>query len=483
MRALSRKAAQVLGVTVSVALFAQFAGPGRQLPATLMSMTALSATLLLPPAILLAGAIVTGNGLGIAALQAPIAGPLLLSDLLLLACLLRCLTYRPSGQAEPHRFVRVCLVLFLAWTILATARAGTSITPLLRIGVYGASFLLLARRATDRRLVYGVVTCYALVSVVGGVLLGQTRLVGLDIGDPAQTGGLLLAALCPLLTSELRTPWRWLFGAVLLYGIFLTQTRSVWFATIVVLVVWAQKRLTLTRLVHVFAVLALLGLQTVNRVTGVFGLNTFSADYRWQTIVAGMRRGLENPLFGSGWGYASSVDDLRMSVYAYPTLDQVLPYNLFVCVFASVGLPGVLLLVVFLGRLLHRLVATREAPLLFTVAVLAMSMTEMTLYAGSMLTVLFFIYAGMGLARAGGDPEPSYGSQKGGQVPAQGEGRVSYGEVLPTGLRTGAVGAWGRGIDVTRTRSTTNQQAVLSVIRHREAHAKANVMPAGPAQS
>ncbi|HET6359358.1 O-antigen ligase family protein [Streptomyces sp.] len=481
MRALSRGATPILiGTTASVALIGHFAGPRWPVVTVLTALAALLVAFL-PPAVLLAGAIVTGHGLGVAALQAPLAGPLMLSDVLLLLCLLRCLTHWRTEQAERHRFVSVCLLLFLAWSILATVHAGTSVTALLRIAAYGGVFLLLSRRGTDRKLIYGTVTCYALVSVVGGVLQGQTRLVGLDIGDPAQTGALLLAALCPLLTSELRGSWTWLVGAVLLYGIFLTQTRSVWFATIVVLVVWAQKRLTLSRLVALFAGLALVGLQTVNWITHEFGLNTFSAAYRWQSIVAGMRSGLENPVFGSGWGYASST--YGASAHLYDAVRQVSPYNLFVCVFASVGLPAVLLLVLFLGRLLHRLVSTRDAPLLFIVAVLAMSMTEMTLYAGSMLTLLFFTYAGMGLAPAVGGLRPSQGLREGEHLPPYREGRVLHGKVLPAGLRTRAVGAVGRGIEVTRIRSTRNQQAVLSASMHNEPHAKASAMRSGPTQS
>lgn len=73
-------------------------------------------------------------------------------------------------------------------------------------------FVLLSRRGTDRRLVYLSLLCYALVSVVSGVLGTRQRLVGMDIGDSFQTGVLLLAALCPLLTSELRFRGRWIVG-------------------------------------------------------------------------------------------------------------------------------------------------------------------------------------------------------------------------------------------------------------------------------
>ncbi|MGW7468395.1 O-antigen ligase family protein [Streptomyces xantholiticus] len=466
MPVLSRQAAPILALTVAVALIAHFAGPGGPLPVAVTAVITLSA-LFLPPEVLLVAAVVAGSGLGFSALKAPLVGPLLLSDLLVLACL-GCLLQRRAGEVKQDRFLAVCLALFVGWSLLATLQAGTSATPLLRIAVYGAVFLLLARHRTNRKPVYAIVICYALVNVVGGVIQDQTRLVGLDIGDPAQTGSLLLAALCPLLTSELRTPWTWLVGAVLLCGIFLTQTRSVWFATVVVLVVWAQKRVTLRRLLVVFTALALLGLQTVSWVTSMFGLNSTSADYRWQTIEAGLRRGFESPLFGSGWGYASSGLDHSVPSYLYQAVDYVLPYNLFVCVFASVGVPGLLMLVLFLCRLLHGLAVRRGAPLLFTVAVLAMSLTEMTLYAGSMLTLLFFTYAGMGLAPAADAPMPSDRPTTAGEGPsrASAEGPDTHACVVPAGSPTGAVGGTVWGSDLTRTRSTRNQHAVLNASRH-----------------
>ncbi|MEV4330802.1 O-antigen ligase family protein [Streptomyces sp. NPDC049597] len=471
MPVLSRQAAPILALTVSVALIAHFAGPGGPLPVAVTAVITLSA-LFLPPEVLLAAALVTGSGLGFTALQSPLVGPLLLRDLLVLACL-GCLLQRREGDVTLDRTLAVWLALFVGWSLLATLHAGTSATPLLRIAVYGAVFLLVARHRTHRKPVYVVVTCYALVSVVGGVIQGQTRLVGLDIGDPAQTGGLLLAALCPLLTAELRTPWRWLVGAVLLGGICLTMTRSVWFATVVVLVVWAWKKVTVPRLLVVFTALALVGLQTVSWVTSVFGLNSTSADYRWQTIEAGLRRGIESPLFGSGWGYASSSIDQAVPSYLYQAVDHVLPYNLFVCVFASVGVPGVLLLALFLCRLLRCLVARRGAPLLFTVAVLAMSLTEMTLYAGSTLTLLFFAYAGMGLAPAADELKSSD------RVATAGEGTsrttagadAPHADVVPVGSRAGAVDGPACGSDLTSTRSTRNQHAVLNASRHSEPEA------------
>lgn len=309
-------------------------------------------------------------------------GPLLVSDLLLLAHLLGSL----AKQGIEKTALRAPVCRWLG-RFLATAYAGAPLPPLLRISVYAAVFVLLSNHGIDRRLLYGVVLGYALVNLVGGVHMGQSRLIGLDIGDPAQTGALLPAALCPLLTSEVRFTGRWVVGAVLLHGLFLTQTRSVWFAPTVVLVVWAQRKVSLVRIGAVLLVLALLGLGTVDLVTRWFGLNQFSGDLRMLSVINGIRAGMENPV-----------------------LDQVMPYNLFVAVFAAVGLPAALLLLLFLEELLRRLAPRRATPLLFTVGVLAMSLVEMTLYAGSMLTVLFFTYAGMGVGPDRPRERGSYGT-------------------------------------------------------------------------
>ncbi|MGW2555353.1 O-antigen ligase family protein [Streptomyces sp. NPDC001635] len=359
--------------------------------------------MLVPPALLLVGAVVLSHGLEVDVLKAPLVGPLVISDVLLLVYLLRGLAQRRT-RAERSRSGGRWLALFLAWSFLATLYAGVPVTPLLRIAVYCAVFLLLSQRGIDRRLVYLGVLCYALVNLVGGVLQGQQRLTGVDIGDPFQTGALLLAALCPLLTSELRFKGRWVVGAMLLCGMFLTQTRSVWFATLAVIAVWAQKKLSAGRVLLVVASLGLMSLKAVDLVTQWLGLNSFSAVLRTQSVINGIRSGLENPVLGSGWGHVSSMDHFQVS--GWDSIRQVLPYNLFVNVFASVGLPALLALVLFLGGLLRRLACRHSAPLLFAVAVLAMSLTEMTLYSGSMQTLLFFLYVGIGLGPAEPDDIP-----------------------------------------------------------------------------
>jgi hypothetical protein len=381
----------VVGLPLSVVVVAKSTAYAPVISGSLLA-------LLVPSGTVLAGAVVLGHGLGNEGVRSSLYGPLGLTDLLLLVWLFRSLGQRQASRGRGSRYTiaaLTALIAFLSWSLLVTYIDGASITPLVRLVVYGAVFAYLAMYGVNRKQLYIPIVLYAVFNIVVGIALGQHRLTGFDVGDPAQMGGLILAALCPLLSRELRFRGRWLIVAMLLCGIILTQTRSVWFATIVVLVVWAQRRLSLRRVIMLTVSLTFIGLIVVAPLTRTLGLNETSADLRIQSISNGIQSGLAHPLLGSGWASISVVD---LSSPSRATINQyTLPFNLFVNIFTSVGLPGVLLFLAFFAILLRRLSMTREAPLLFTVAVLAMSITEMTIYAGSTLTILFFIYAGMGL--------------------------------------------------------------------------------------
>ena len=177
-------------------------------------------------------------------------------------------------------------------------------------------------------------------------------------------------------------------------GISLTQTRGIWFATAVMLAVWVQRRLSVGKVLAIIVIGAVLGLQVVDRVTETLGLNPSSRDYRAESIEAGIRSGLAHPVLGSGWAAVDRVDAQGRQIASDAI---VLPYNLLINVFTSVGTLGVVLLLLWLVALLRLLTPGRGAPLLFVTAFLALSVSEMTLYAGSTLTVLFFVYAGIGV--------------------------------------------------------------------------------------
>lgn len=374
---------------------------------------ALVAALLLPVATLLAGGIVMSGG----ASQTALVGPLIAADLLFIGWLARSAATSETALPREAKAPANALLLFLGWALLATYLDGQSVTPLLRVALYAAVTIQLARAGTSRRFLYAAVMVFAVWNVAGGALEGQSRLVGLYVGDPAQMGALILAALTPLVTRELRFLGWQLAALVLVYGLWLTQTRSVWFATIVVGAVWFTGRRSTGRgrTVLVLGVVALIGFEFVGLVTERLDLNADSASYRVDSIMNGIRSGLAHPIFGSGWAHVEYVDGQGQIVQG---VEAVVPYNLFINVFTSVGLPGLVLFGAFLWTLLGPLVRRKDAPLLFVGAVLAMSLTEMTIYAGSLLTVLFFIYAGIGLNRPDRLEELPGDDGDGGRVPA-----------------------------------------------------------------
>lgn len=366
--------------------------PGYALPALGLLLAAA-----VPATWLLAGGIVTTSAVN----RTAVVGDLLMADLLMMAWLARTLIRPDKGGLRGPGAGRVgqALMLFLGWSILASYIDGASLTPLLRISLYAAVCLRLAYVPANRTLIYAVVTVFACWEIGGGILEGQTRLVGTHVGDPAQMGALILAALIPIALGELRfLSWgRWVVAAFLLYGVWLTQTRSIWFATTVVFAIWlfAGRGGGRTRTLVILGAVALIGFQVVGRVTAALGLNDSSAAYRIDNISNGLRAGIAHPLVGSGWANVVGVDT---SGAILNTGEVVQPYNLFINVFASVGVLGLVLLLAWLWTLLGRLVRRKDTPFYFVVAVLAMSFTEMPFYAGSLLTVLFFVYAGLGLA-------------------------------------------------------------------------------------
>jgi hypothetical protein len=395
----ARTASGGTALIAALALTALSVWAGLKLPLIAGAVLALLVGLLVPGAALLPGSIIATSG----GLQTSFVGPLIAADLVMIFWLSRTLGVGPNTRLRSGtRGPIVVLVTFLGWAIFTSGLSGESITPLLRISLYAAILIQLSKAWTNARVLYAVVMAFALINVVGGVAQGQSRLVGLYVGDPAQMGALILAGLIPMVAKELRFPGWWIASGVLVAGLWLTQTRIVWFATIVATTAFIMsRRITRFRRGAVLLILgvgALIGFKVVGEVTFRLGLNADSADYRLDNIAAGLRSGLAHPLTGAGWANPVAVDNLGQ---VHQGTSTALPYNLFVNVFAATGFPGVILLSLFLWMLLGRLVVRADAPFMFVVVFLAMSLTEMPLFAGSLLTVLFFVYAGLGLSRVG----------------------------------------------------------------------------------
>ncbi|GHH64217.1 hypothetical protein GCM10017673_06480 [Streptosporangium violaceochromogenes] len=358
----------------------------------------------------------------------PVLGDLLPSDLIAalyvtrLAASSRVLSIRvaPSHAA---------LTAFFGWAILVTVSRGGPLLPLAHIMLYAAAGVALTHRPQARTgLVWGMLGL-ALYETVVHLPELPARLHGVIIGDPAQTGALLLA--CLLFTSllPLPSPGRAVVYALLVTGVAATQTRSVWFALGVVTVA-----AFLPRRWYVPAGLPLLlappSLLAASQVTALFGLNGESLDLRVQGITAGLRRLWENPLTGHGWAVHET---------GPAGLLDVPVYNLWVHLGVATGVVGVALFALYVV-LLSAETAGAPSCFLFLTAVLAMSLTEVPLYGGSIMALLFFaltsVRRGEESSGPGGGPGPGGGG--GGGVPAPGpeDGTRPGADQPPAGSRS-----------------------------------------------
>lgn len=362
---------------------------------------ALLVGLSLPPTLLLVAAI----GFGGSAVATTVAGPLTISDVLLILFVARSFVGPGGARGLRLGLTERWLVGFLAWGLFATWITGESVSPLLRIVLYAAVALRVRDTRIDVRFLFVGVLAMALWNQVTGVAEGQARLIGTLIGDPAQTGGVLLAALLPVVLGggpRYPLPLRGVLALVLLLGVWQTQTRGIWFALLLTagVAVVVRRGGGRARVLLVGAVITAAGFLTVDALTSRLGLNAESGDFRIENITNGIRSGLARPVFGSGWANAIVVDPLGN---VRPNATAVVPYNLFINVFAGLGIIGLVLLLGFVWTLLGRVLDRRDAPAYFVVAFLALSLTEMTLYAGSLLTLIFFVYLGLVLRSPDGE--------------------------------------------------------------------------------
>lgn len=177
-------------------------------------------------------------------------------------------------------------------------------------------------------------------------------------------------------------------------------------------------------------------------------IHTLQAESFWGAFEA------TNPMVGSGW---SQVDPTALTdTYRYTHLEGL--HNVYLDIAVYLGIIGS-------GMFLMLLWHTWRPRDLVTRAVLVATVVWFN-------TTGAFPCAGWGVlgmaVAASACRTPGFGREE----------STTY-----SGVRTSAFGALTGGIVATRTRSTRNQQAVLNASRHKEPHAKANVMRSGPAQS
>jgi hypothetical protein len=324
--------------------------------------------------------------------------PLTLSDALLLAWLLRRLAQR-ARRAEVSSFVPArWLGVFVVWAWVGCLLAGASTTALGRVTTYAAVGILGLRDAHDRRRILTVISLYAFVVLVASLPDVGDYLDGAWIGDPHQAGMLFIAGAAPLLSGEIvMARYRnaavvsRFAGLALTAGAVLTMRRGIWAAVVVMALVAFMPRAPRARIAFVVVAVLAIGYVAYTPVTRAFGLNGSSLELRQESIVRGIQEGTDSPLFGRGWAAFAERSSTEVT---RATPDGGSAYNTFVNTFAATGLVGVVLFAGFLATLLRR-VANDQTVLLFIVAFVTLSFTETTLYAGSLLTLVFFVYVGL----------------------------------------------------------------------------------------
>jgi O-antigen ligase/polysaccharide polymerase Wzy-like membrane protein len=312
-----------------------------------------------------------------------VLGPLTAADVIALVYLARMTV---SLDILRVRFTRsrVALLLFLAWAATATAMGVGLYTALSHLALYAAVGMAATYRRQARTCLLIGVACFALLDVVRYLPSFPDRLWGVFVNDPNHVGVLLIAALLVVWASPLGRRAKLWLGGLLLFGIVMTMTRSIWFATGAVAIAALLPRRWYVPLV-LPPVLGVLTLPLVSGVTSRFELNPHSRELRRQSMEIGLREFERHPFFGSGWAFTSAVRELGLTGAAStPT------YNLWIHLGACVGLVGIALFAVFVA-LLAREAEDDTVAYLFLVGVLATSLSEMHFYAGSLTVLLFFL--------------------------------------------------------------------------------------------
>jgi hypothetical protein len=150
---------------------------------------------------------------------------------------------------------------------------------------------------------------------------------------------------------------------------------------------WLLPRVTGARVFAVVGGFVLMGVLLFTPLTNAFDLNPNSAKIRHDSVSEGYKLATRHPLFGLGWSTASiptGGDAIQ------PPGDR--PYDLFVFLAVVGGFPAAML---FGGLLVTGLrLSTRRhfGALLFFGAFMTFSVSETTLYPGSITAPLFFLF-------------------------------------------------------------------------------------------
>jgi len=342
----------------------------------------------------------------------PVEGfaPLTPVDILLLAW----------GLRQTHHLLRrrnfslprssIWLGAFIAWALISTLRKGVDISPLLRVETYAAISILLSIHDRHRERTYALITTYAIIRAA----MAMPFLVDVPkerFGDPHQFGMLMVAGVAPLLAGHFNKWAAFLLVPLLSLAAVASFRRGVWFALAIMLLMATFKRPSPRRLVVLVLVGIVAGLSLYGPLTSRLGLNPGSLEIRRASLAQAFEVVQENPLLGAGWtGHA--LDQAQENALGSFPRSTLASFNLFVTIAAATGIVGLVLFVGYFVEVLRLLARNNRAGFLFASAFLALSMSEVTVFAHSLVTISFFIFSGGVKVRLAAIPKDSHPESK-----------------------------------------------------------------------
>jgi hypothetical protein len=289
------------------------------------------------------------------------------------------------------------LIVFFLWAWVAMELShGAQVPALGRVTLYGLVFVAASLTPGLARPTFigttAILVGQMIAATAGWTQLG-TSMTGF-VGDPHQFGELGMASLAGAQLFRRRSS-RLLLSSLSIAAMIFSFRRGIWIAgtieTGVILFAGARRRWQRVSVgLAGAAILAILVFWFQQAFTPELGLEPGSLSLRvvsWQTGVALVSA---SPWIGSGWSAA------------LPVGGAVVPYNLWINVAASLGIPAAILLAGFFLSLLHSFVrsagAVATAAFAYLLAFLVLSLSEMTVYAAAPGTIAFFVLMGTAVA-------------------------------------------------------------------------------------
>ncbi len=342
----------------------------------------------MPAWLLVTGALVTVRGFDWLIPRAGLVSWQSVSALLVLAAVAKWMVARRrQPHVRPSR-LSLLIVALMVWLLVTAIAFGTVFTAPLRIVPFALIPLTYCETERGEQMMLRGIVTFALVEAALSIRQFPVRLEGIHIGDPHEMGFLLVGSLAVVIsdTVHLKHP-RWITAAILVC-IVATRTRGVWLATLVLLALYVLPRATGRRAVLLAAGAVVLGALLFSPLTHALDLNPASSSIRTTTVSAGLKNAEHHPIFGEGWSSAKVTPGVPQ-----PPANR--PYDLVVFFAVVGGFPAALLALAMLIEAVHVSARRHFGALLFFGAFIAFSVSESTLYPGSLTAPLFFIFCAL----------------------------------------------------------------------------------------